>query len=79
MLFVHSPKDYLVWANSHRGGVMPLKAVRSMLEEEILLILVVKEPPPPLPVCAGVALDLIPRTLERVDNLAPNVSHDLSN
>ena len=59
------------------GGIMPLKALRSVLEEEGLWIPVVEEPSPLLLGGVGVSLNLIPLTRERVDNLALDVSDDL--
>ena len=54
---------------------MPLKALRSVLEEEILSIPVAEEPLALLPTGVEVTLDLIPPTVEHVDNLALDVSN----
>ena len=50
-----------------------------MLEEKILLVSVAEEPPSLLLASVGVTLNVIPLTLECVDNLALDVSHDLCN
>ena len=46
----------------------------SVLEKELLMILVVKERLSLFLPCSGLRLDLIPLTLERVNNRAPSVS-----
>ena len=50
-----------------------------MLEEEVLSVSIAKELPPLLPTHVGVALDLVPLPPERVNDLAPSISHSLSN
>ena len=53
-----------------------MKALRSMLEEEVLSISITYKPTLLLLVILGVTLNLIPLTLEHVDNLVLDVSHD---
>ena len=46
----------------------------SMLEKELLMTLVAKEMSSLFLPCSGIPLDLIPLTLERVNDRAPDVS-----
>ena len=46
----------------------------SVLEEELLMIPVAKETPSLFLPYSGVAVDLVPLTLERVNDRAPDVS-----
>ena len=57
---------------------MPLKAMHRVLEEEVLPVPIAKKPSLLLPAGIGVTLNLVPLTLERVNNLALVVNHDLS-
>ena len=56
---------------------MPLYALRSVLEEEVLDVPVGKKASPLLPAGPRISLDLVPMAPERMDDLAPDVSHDL--
>ena len=56
------------------GGVMPLKTLSRVLEEKLLMVLVAKEMPSLFLPCSGVPLNLIPMTLERVNDRALDVS-----
>ena len=58
-------------------GVTPLNALRIVLEEKVLDIPVAKKASALLPVGPRISLDLVPVASERVDDLAPNVCHDL--
>ena len=55
------------------GRIMPLKTLIGMLEEELLMVPVTKEPTPVIFPCLGVTLNLVPLTLERVNDCAPSV------
>ena len=48
-----------------------------MLKEEVLCVPISEKASPLLPAGPGVSLDLVPLTSERVNELAPYVSHDL--
>ena len=50
-----------------------------MLEEEVMCVPIPEKASPLLPAGLGVSLDLVPLTSERVNELAPDVSQDLSN
>ena len=52
---------------------MPLKTLIGVLEEELLMVPVTKEPMPLIFPCLGVSLNLVPLTLERVNDCAPGV------
>ena len=48
-----------------------------MLEEEVMCVPIMEEASPLLSPSPRVSLDLVPLTSERVNNLAPDVGHDL--
>ena len=60
-----------------RRGVTPLKALRGMLEEEVLCVPIMEEASPLLLAGPRISLDLVPLASEHVDDLAPDVCHDL--
>ena len=59
------------------GRITPLKTLIGMLEKEFLMVPVVKETTPLLFPCSGVSLNLVPLTLERVNDHAPGVKKRL--
>ena len=58
---------------------MPLKTLIGMLEKEFLMVPVMKVSMPLIFLYLGVSLNLVPWTSKCLDNLAPDVSHDLGN
>ena len=63
---------------SQWGRVTPLKTMSCMLEKELLEIPITKETTSLFLPCSGVSLNLIPLTLERVNDCAPDVSKGLA-
>ena len=60
-----------------RGRVTQLKTMSCMLEKELLEIPITKETTSLFLPYSGVSLNLIPLTLERVNDHAPNVNKGL--
>ena len=70
-------KQSLTEGSSGCGGITPLKALRGILEEEVLCIPITEEASPLLPAGPRITLDLVPLASERVNDLTPDVGHDL--